>query len=83
ELLIHIGLTTYELANFFSREVKDGETVAAGDLLLQFDLPALIKKGYDPTTAIWCPNATAISDIHMGPTHIGDPLFTAVIPAHQ
>ena len=53
EMLIHIGLDTVELAGrCFSPKVKGGDTVKAGDLLIELDLEE-IKKKYDTITPSW------------------------------
>ena len=75
ELLIHIGLTTYELDNFFRRHVCDGDFVRQGDLLLSYDLSSLLNKGYDPMTAVLCPTASRICQPTSGSVKPGEQLF--------
>ena len=53
EILIHVGLNTIELkGKFFKPHCSDGDTVAPGDLLLEFDLNAIADAGYDTVTPI-------------------------------
>ncbi|MCD8327364.1 MAG: PTS glucose transporter subunit IIA [Lachnospiraceae bacterium] len=48
ELLIHIGLDTVRLGGkYFKGHVKEGDRVSQGQLLLEFDLDALQREGYD------------------------------------
>ena len=80
EMLIHIGLETVELAGrCFSPKVKDGDTVKAGDLLIEFDLDE-IKKKYDTITPILVTNAddyAAVELLKDGETvRVGEPILT-------
>ena len=53
ELLIHIGLETVNLnGKYFTSHVENGARVKAGDLLVEFDLDAIKKEGYDPITPV-------------------------------
>ncbi len=53
ELLIHIGLETVNLnGKYFTSHVENGVRVKAGDLLVEFDLDAIKKEGYDPITPV-------------------------------
>ena len=53
ELLIHIGLETVNLnGKYFTSHVENGAQVKAGDLLVEFDLDAIKKEGYDPITPV-------------------------------
>lgn len=80
EMLIHIGLDTVELGGkCFSPRVKDGDTVRAGDLLIEFDLEE-IKKKYDAITPILITNAddyAAVELLKEGETvRVGEPILT-------
>ena len=60
ELLIHIGLETVNLTGkYFTAHAENGAQVKAGDLLVEFDLDAIIKEGYDPITPIVVTNGDA------------------------
>lgn len=64
EVLIHFGLETVQLkGEGFTSFVKEGDTVQKGDLLLEVDLDALIKKGYDVTTPIIVTNTQNFLDV--------------------
>ena len=53
ELLIHIGLETVNLkGKYFTSHVSSGSSVKAGDLLVEFDLDAIKKEGYNPITPV-------------------------------
>lgn len=50
QILFHVGLDTVQLAGkYFEPQVKVGDEVKTGDLLLKFDLEK-IKEGFDPVT---------------------------------
>lgn len=51
ELLMHIGMDTVKLeGKFFEPQVKSGETVKKGQLLMKFNLDEIKAAGYDVTT---------------------------------
>ncbi|MFM2484713.1 beta-glucoside-specific PTS transporter subunit IIABC [Celerinatantimonas yamalensis] len=51
ELLIHVGLDTVKLnGQHFNTRVAVGDSVKAGDLLIEFDLSVIANSGYDLTT---------------------------------
>lgn len=51
ELLIHIGLDTVNLkGKYFTTHVENGMQVKAGDLLVEFDIEAIKKEGYNVIT---------------------------------
>lgn len=53
EILIHIGLDTVNLkGKYFTSHVTDGEKVKKGTLLVEFDLEAIRKEGYDLITPV-------------------------------
>lgn len=59
ELLIHVGLDTVELNGVgYTMHVKKGDAVSKGELLLEFDIEAIQKAGYDVTTPIIVTNTT-------------------------
>ena len=53
ELLLHIGLDTVNLkGKHFTIYANIGDKVTKGDLLLEFDLAAIVAEGYDPITPV-------------------------------
>ncbi len=53
EILIHVGINTVELeGKHYDPQVKEGDRVEAGQLLLKFDLEAIKEAGYDMTTPV-------------------------------
>ncbi|WES63215.1 beta-glucoside-specific PTS transporter subunit IIABC [Microbacter sp. GSS18] len=87
EVLIHLGIDTVKLAGkHFTLKVEQGQTVAAGDVLVEFDLEAIKAAGYDMTTPVIVTNGDQheiVGDRAAGPIAHGDTLYfaTAVAPA--
>ena len=53
EVLIHIGLDTVKLQGEpFTKIAKDGQLVAIGDVLVEFDQNAIIAAGYETVTPV-------------------------------
>lgn len=53
EVLIHVGLDTVnDQGKEFTSKVKMGDTIVKGQILIEFNKDALIKKGYDLTTPV-------------------------------
>jgi len=60
EMLLHIGINTVELnGKGFNAKVKVGDLVEKGQVLGEFDLEAIQKAGYDPTTMMIFTNLSA------------------------
>jgi PTS system beta-glucosides-specific IIC component len=82
EALIHIGIDTVKLAGrYFSVKVEKGQQVAAGDLLVEFDIAAITAAGYDVTTPVIITNPKkypTIASPSSGPVAHGDALFVAI-----
>lgn len=65
EILIHIGLDTVKLGGkLFDAKVKAGDSIKAGDLLVEFDLEEIKKAGYDVITPIIITNTLKYSEIN-------------------
>lgn len=53
EILIHIGMDTVQLdGKHFTAHVKDGDKVKVGDVLVEFDMDAIKKEGYELVTPV-------------------------------
>lgn len=64
DILIHIGIDTVKLnGEHFAAHVNQGDTVKAGDLLIEFDPAAIKAAGYDTTTPIIVTNPTEFNNI--------------------
>ncbi|MEA9391872.1 PTS beta-glucoside transporter subunit IIABC [Acerihabitans sp. TG2] len=82
ELLIHVGIDTVKLdGQYFTAHVSVGETVRKGDLLIEFDLPAIVAAGFDITTPVLITNSDCFMDVlPVTDEHIvaGLPLLTII-----
>jgi PTS system beta-glucosides-specific IIC component len=80
ELLIHVGLDTVQLnGEGYTSHVHEGDTVAKGDLLLEFDIDAIKNAGYEITTPIVVTNMAAYQSVGATPERAvkaGDALLT-------
>lgn len=64
ELLMHIGLETVTLGGkHFTAKVKTDDTIKKGDLLIEFDLDAIKKAGFDTITPVLVVNADDYASI--------------------
>ena len=64
ELLIHVGINTVKLGGkHFSARVAQDDTVTAGQLLLEFDIPAIQGEGYDIASAVIVTNSDAYASV--------------------
>lgn len=82
ELLIHVGINTVELAGEgFTLHCAEGDTVKAGQVLLDVDLDRICKGGYSTTTAVLLTNAEDLGEptVALGQHREGEPILT--IPA--
>lgn len=52
EILLHIGINTVELNNVFTSQIKVGDRVKKGDLLVTFNIDEIKDKGYDITSML-------------------------------
>lgn len=81
EMLIHIGLETVSLeGKYFEAKVKAGDRIKKGDLLIEFDLEAISREGFDTITPVIISNADDFAEIEAertsGAVTAGDPLLT-------
>ncbi|WP_026882206.1 beta-glucoside-specific PTS transporter subunit IIABC [Clostridium akagii] len=64
EILIHIGLDTVKLeGKYFIAHVKKDDKVKVGDLLIEFDIKAIEKAGYEVITPVIVTNSVKYKDI--------------------
>ncbi|PPQ46060.1 PTS glucose transporter subunit IIA [Paenibacillus peoriae] len=64
EILIHIGINTVALkGKHFVPHVNEGDRVNIGDLLVEFDIEAIKKEGYEVITSIVITNTDNYRDI--------------------
>jgi PTS system beta-glucosides-specific IIC component len=64
EILIHIGINTVELeGKYFTKQVKQGDQVKRGDLLVSFDIEKIKEAGFDVITPIIITNSNSFKDI--------------------
>ncbi|MDD3340410.1 MAG: glucose PTS transporter subunit IIA [Lachnospiraceae bacterium] len=66
EILIHVGINTVELnGEHYIYHVTDDQKVKKGDLLLEFDIPAIQAAGYDVTTPFIITNSDDYAAVTM------------------
>lgn len=78
EILLHVGLDTVKLeGRHFEPQVKSGDKVKAGQLLMRFDLSAIKKEGYDPVTPVIVTNAGSytLTKAGDGAVKVGSPII--------
>ncbi|MGG1615215.1 beta-glucoside-specific PTS transporter subunit IIABC [Paenibacillus sp. NRS-1782] len=83
ELLIHIGLDTVKLkGQHFTVHVQEGDVIKHGQLLIEFELEAIQKAGYDTITPIIVTNTPDYLEImsheNSGKTGPEKPLITVL-----
>lgn len=65
-ILIHIGIDTVQLkGEGYQTHIKQGDTVKRGQLLLEFDISLIEKKGYCTQTPIIVTNSNSFMNITM------------------
>ena len=63
-MLIHIGLETVSLeGKYFQAKVQAGDKIKKGDLLIEFDLDAIAKEGFDTITPVIVSNADDFANV--------------------
>ena len=82
EVLIHIGINTVELeGQHFETHVKEGDKVKAGQLLVSFDIPAIVAAGYQVITPVIVTNTDNYAQVtpqKLGPITVGEVLIALV-----
>ena len=83
DILIHVGMNTVELkGKGFTVNVKEGQKVKKGDLLISFDMDAIIKAGYSIVTPVIISNTDKFTDVAVekeigGTVDFGEDLLSA------
>lgn len=64
EILIHIGVDTVSLkGKYFNAHIEQGQTIKAGDLLVEFDPEGITSAGYNSITSIVVTNMQQYGDV--------------------
>ena len=64
EILIHVGMDTVKLeGKYFTAHVKDGDEIKVGDTLVEFDMEAIKKEGYEIITPVIITNMSEFGEI--------------------
>lgn len=64
EILIHVGMDTVQLeGKYFTSYVKAGDKVKVGDKLVDFDMEAIKKEGYELITPVIITNTMDYLDV--------------------
>lgn len=64
EVLVHVGIDTVELeGKGYTAYVKNGDKVKKGDKLVEFDIEAITKAGYDVITPVIITNSANYLDV--------------------
>jgi PTS system beta-glucosides-specific IIC component len=64
EILIHIGMDTVQLeGTHFTAHVQQGDTVKAGDLLVEFDIEKIKEAGYQVVTPVIITNSASYTNV--------------------
>lgn len=79
EILIHIGIDTVQLqGKHFTLHVKEGERIAPGQLLIEFDIGAIRQAGYQLVTPVVITNVEAYQGVAALPVkqqQVGEPII--------
>lgn len=74
QVLIHVGIDTVKLdGQHFTAHIATGDVVKQGDLLVEFDIPAIEAAGYDVTTPIIITNSEDYIDV-LATAPVGEPV---------
>ncbi|ETT29605.1 putative beta-glucoside-specific PTS system enzyme IIABC [Paenibacillus sp. FSL R5-192] len=83
EILIHIGVDTVSLkGKYFNTHIEQGQTIKAGDLLVDFDPEGITSAGYNTITSIVVTNMQQYGDVlttaTSGPIRESEPLIKLI-----
>ena len=83
EILIHVGINTVQLdGQYFHMQVKEGDEVKKGQLLLTFDLDDIKQAGYDTVTPVVITNGEAWRELHISDnshSRFGEPVMALLV----
>lgn len=66
EVLIHIGIDTVKLnGQYFKAFVKQGDQIKQGQKLIEFDMDAIKKAGYDLSTVVIVTNSHNYNEVKL------------------
>lgn len=66
-VLVHLGLDTVQLNGAgFTTHVAQGDTVTAGQLIITYDVPAIVEAGYSPVVPVVVMDEREPSNIIVG-----------------
>jgi glucose-specific phosphotransferase system IIA component len=66
-VLVHLGLDTVQLNGAgFTTHVAQGDTVTAGQLIITYDVPAIVEAGYSPVVPVVVMDEREPSNIVVG-----------------
>ncbi|AIA69559.1 PTS system, beta-glucoside-specific IIabc component [Pectobacterium atrosepticum SCRI1043] len=83
EILIHVGINTVQLeGQHYQMHVAEGDKVKKGQLLLEFDLEAIQKAGYDTVTPMVITNAEEYRVFSLGAARQPQAGETIIVLAH-
>lgn len=83
EVLIHVGIDTVQLnGKHFTLHVENGDKVKKGQLLMEFDLDALKKGGFDTIIPVIVSNSKEYQDVqmeHEGKVSVDDKILSLTV----
>ncbi len=78
-VLVHLGIDTVSLdGNGFTIRAAEGDTVAIGDAVIEWDPDAVVAAGLSAICPIVALEATTLADTVTGPIARGESIFTWV-----
>lgn len=64
EMLIHVGIDTVNLnGKYFTAKKEQGDTIKAGEVILEFDIDGIRNEGYDVVTPVIVTNSDNYMDV--------------------
>ncbi|MPM18359.1 PTS system beta-glucoside-specific EIIBCA component [bioreactor metagenome] len=82
EVLIHIGIDTVQLeGKHFTSYINDGDEVKVGDTLIEFDMEAIKKEGYELVTPVIVTNTVDYLEVlpmNLKNAKVGDTIISII-----